>query len=185
MAAVTDEGRRIIDQEQALTIFPEDCIIIDSATNGTRQITYEALCKAVASTLGISNIKQTADNAMPKSTYDKNGDGIVDNASALDGHEADYFATAESLKNVKENADGAMQVKTYDSNKNGVVDNAEKVNSHTVESDVPAGAVFTDTVYDDTEIKKTVEENTKKISELQGGIGLSVVDGKIQQTITK
>ena len=36
---------------------------------------------------------------------------------------------------------------TYDTNDNGIVDNAEKVNNHTVQSDVPANAVFTDTTY--------------------------------------
>lgn len=36
---------------------------------------------------------------------------------------------------------------TYDVNNNGIVDNAEKVNNHTVEKDVPANAVFTDTTY--------------------------------------
>lgn len=43
--------------------------------------------------------------------------------------------------------DGDMKASTYDTNGNGTVDNAEKVNGHTVESDVPAAAVFTDTTY--------------------------------------
>ena len=73
-----EDGRRVIDQDQSLVIFPEDSILIDSVTNGTRQITYEALCQAVAQTLGIAAIKQTADGAMQKSSYDKDGDGIVD-----------------------------------------------------------------------------------------------------------
>lgn len=42
---------------------------------------------------------------------------------------------------------GDMLKATYDTNDNGVVDNAEKVNNHTVETDVPANAVFTDTTY--------------------------------------
>lgn len=42
---------------------------------------------------------------------------------------------------------GDMLKATYDTNDNGVVDNAEKVNNHTVNSDVPANAVFTDTTY--------------------------------------
>ena len=42
---------------------------------------------------------------------------------------------------------GDMLKATYDTNDNGVVDNAEKVNNHTVQSDVPANAVFTDTTY--------------------------------------
>lgn len=42
---------------------------------------------------------------------------------------------------------GDMLKSTYDTNNNGIVDDAEKVNGHTVESDVPANAVFTDTTY--------------------------------------
>ena len=42
---------------------------------------------------------------------------------------------------------GDMLKSTYDTNDNGIVDNAEKVNNHTVQSDVPANAVFTDTTY--------------------------------------
>lgn len=42
---------------------------------------------------------------------------------------------------------GDMKKTAYDANENGIVDNAEKVNGHTVESDVPAGAKFTDTTY--------------------------------------
>ena len=49
---------------------------------------------------------------------------------------------------------GDMTKSVYDTNDNGIVDNAEKVNDHTVETDVPAGAVFTDTIYDDTHVLK-------------------------------
>lgn len=41
---------------------------------------------------------------------------------------------------------GDMLTDVYDQNKNGIVDNAEKVNNHTVLTDVPADAVFTDTL---------------------------------------
>lgn len=51
-----------------------------------------------------------------------------------------------------------MSTSTYDTNASGVVDNAELVNGHTVNSDVPANAVFTDTVYDDTELRTTVSK---------------------------
>jgi len=42
---------------------------------------------------------------------------------------------------------GDMLKATYDTTNNGIVDNAEKVNGKTVETNVPSGAVFTDTVY--------------------------------------
>lgn len=53
---------------------------------------------------------------------------------------------------------GDMYTSVYDTDADGIVDNAEKVNNHTVESDVPANAVFTDTVYDDTELRTTVSK---------------------------
>ena len=122
-----DNGRRIIDQEAALTINPEDNIIIDSTTNGTRKITYQALCAAVAETLGIADISAKANGAMQRTVYDADADGVVDNAEALEGHGASYFATASDLAAVSTVANGAMQKSVYDSNNNGVVDNAEKL----------------------------------------------------------
>lgn len=47
---------------------------------------------------------------------------------------------------------GDMLASVYDKNNSGTVDNAEKVNGFTIEAAVPSGAVFTDTVYDDTDI---------------------------------
>lgn len=48
---------------------------------------------------------------------------------------------------------GDMLKSVYDIDNDGIVDNAEKVNNHTVLTDVPANALFTDTVYDDTEVR--------------------------------
>ncbi len=53
---------------------------------------------------------------------------------------------------------GDMLKTTYDTNGNGIVDNAEKVNGYTVEANVPAGAKFTDTVYDDTAVKQEITD---------------------------
>lgn len=55
--------------------------------------------------------------------------------------------------------DGDMKKSVYDTDNDGVVDaadNAFKVGGHTVATDVPANAVFTDTVYDDTSITNRV-----------------------------
>lgn len=60
----------------------------------------------------------------------------------------------------------AAIVATYDSTGNGIVDNAEKVNNHTVDKDVPSNAVFTDTVYDDTEVRGLIQTNTNNISSI-------------------
>lgn len=120
-----DNGRRIIDQDATLTIYPEDQIIIDSTTNGTRKISYEALCAAVAVTLGITDISQKANGAMQRSVYDADGDNVVDNAEALGGHAASYFATQSDMTAVETVAAGAMQKSVYDSDGDGVVDDAE------------------------------------------------------------
>lgn len=64
----------------------------------------------------------------------------------------------------------------YDKNDNGIVDDSEKVNGHNVYKDVPADAQFTDTVYDDREIRDTVTTNTRDINTifeiLTGGLGV-------------
>ena len=46
--------------------------------------------------------------------------------------------------------------------------NADTVNNHTVESDVPENAVFTDTVYDDTEVKNSITEINKNLISRKG-----------------
>lgn len=63
--------------------------------------------------------------------------------------------------------DGDMKKAVYDKNNNGIVDNAEKVNNHTVEKDVPANAVFTDTVYDDTILSGRVENLEEDVADLK------------------
>ena len=155
-----DNGRRIIDQDTALVINPGDNIIIDSIANGSRKISYEALCAAIAETLGIAAISAKANGAMQRTTYDADGDNIVDNSEALEGHAASYFATASDLSTLSDTVTGLstskMDKSTYDSNGNGIVDNAELVNGHSVHSDVPPNAVFTDTIYDDTVIQGKV-----------------------------
>ena len=45
--------------------------------------------------------------------------------------------------------------------------NSDTVNGHTVNSDVPANAKFTDTVYDDSSLSSKVTQNTNDISELK------------------
>lgn len=80
------ESARIVDQNPATGIAPEDMFIMDSIANGTRAISYKTLCDAIAVTLGIATIKDTADGAMQKSEYDKNHSGAVDNAEILDNH---------------------------------------------------------------------------------------------------
>lgn len=198
-----DNGRRIIDQDTTLTINPADYIIIDSSANGTRKITYENLCAAVALTLGIADISSKANGAMQKTVYDTNANGVVDNSEKLENHAANYFATAADLSSLSTTVSGKMTRSVYDSDNDGVVDNAKKANNHTVEKDVPANAVFTDTVYDDTEIRQNIGDLTALETTDQSNLvaavnesfdeavaarnavedlGLSVIDGMIQVT---
>lgn len=62
------------------------------------------------------------------------------------------FSNAPYEFNVLDGVDGTgagdMIKATYDTNNSGVVDNAEKVNGLTVETSVPVGALFTDTIVD-------------------------------------
>ena len=59
-----------------------------------------------------------------------------------------------------------MTTSVYDSNGSGVVDNAEKVNGKTVEENVPSGAKFTDTVYDDTEVRGLIAGVNGKVGDI-------------------
>ena len=45
--------------------------------------------------------------------------------------------------------------------------NSDTVNNHTVKSDVPENAVFTDTIYDDTEVKGSIAELSSNLSQLE------------------
>ena len=58
-------------------------------------------------------------------------------------------ATGTKVATINDGVDsqGDMLKSTYDKNSNGIVDNSENVNGHTVESNVPANAKFTDTIY--------------------------------------
>ena len=47
--------------------------------------------------------------------------------------------------------------------------NADTVNNHTVETNVPADALFTDTVYDDTEVTGSIDELSSNLDDLAYG----------------
>ena len=70
-------------------------------------------------------------------------------AGTTDIYTITYSDTSTSTFNVYNGADGSgnMSTATYDTTGNGIVDNSEKVNGLTVLTEVPAGALFTDTVY--------------------------------------
>lgn len=96
-------------------------------------------------------ITSKADRTTTITITDKNGEHT---ATILDGE--DGSASGDMLKSM------------YDTNDNGIVDNAEKVNNHTVQSDVPANAVFTDTVfsgnYNDLTNKPSIPSKTSDLT---------------------
>lgn len=66
----------------------------------------------------IDQVEQEIEDAgggdMLKSTYDQNMDGIVDNASALEGHSASYFATKTDLNDkLDTDGDGSSVTATF------------------------------------------------------------------------
>jgi len=63
---------------------------------------------------------------------------------------------------------GDMLKSTYDKNDNGIVDNAEKVNGFTVAKNVPADAKFTDTVYNDTEVRNLINRKANTATTIAG-----------------
>lgn len=50
---------------------------------------------------------------------------------------------------------------------NSLIELSEQLGSHTVKSDVPENAVFTDTVYDDTEIKESLSEQSSEMMDIK------------------
>lgn len=118
---------------------------------------------------------------MTKEVYDANDNGIVDNAERVSGYTVGRNVTADEYTNSQIDAmvANAGRVKTVNSvqpDASGNI-NVTTVNGHTVESNVPANAKFTDTVYDDTELSTAVSQNTANITSLSGN--LSTVQGQI------
>ena len=59
----------------------------------------------------------------------------------------------------------------------------EQLGNHTVKSDVPENAVFTDTVYDDTEVKGSIAELSSNLSDKQDLLIDSVTGIKAKITL--
>ena len=60
---------------------------------------------------------------------------------------------------------------------------SEQLGSHTVKSDVPENAVFTDTIYDDTEVKGSIAELSSNLSDKQDLLIDSVTGIKAKITL--
>lgn len=86
-------------------------------------------------------------------------------------------AVQSNAKQINEGGGGSgdMLKSVYDTNFSGIVDDAEKVNGLTVETAVPENAVFTDTIYNDSNVLKDgdtlspVTPTNKLLTEADGG----------------
>ncbi len=95
-----------------------------------------------------------------------NDSHIHSNKVAIDkiidtGTGTDFLANDGSYKFIDFGGGGVgdMYRSTYDQNNNGIVDNAEKINNLTVSTAVPPNAIFTDTIYNDSDVLKDSDAN--------------------------
>ena len=107
--------------------------------------------------------------------------GNIDNGIIIDKLNGSYGYVYNAGGSVDQelNNQGAMLKSIYDKDNNGVVDNATRVNNHTVQTDVPAGAVFTDTTLATALRMSNGDSVEYAISQLQGmaGNGESIDEG--------
>ena len=94
-------------------------------------------------------------------------DGTVQMIGDTSVNLTDYAKTSDIPTTVAELTDSSSYAKKTDIPTtlpaNG--GNANTVNNHTVKSDVPENAVFTDTIYDDTEVKGSIAELNRNLTE--------------------
>jgi hypothetical protein len=74
-------------------------------------------------------------------------ENVLTSTSTTNALSAAQGKALKALIDAKGTGNGDMLKSVYDTDGDGIVDNSKKVNGHTVESDVPSGAKFTDTVY--------------------------------------
>ena len=116
---------------------------------------------------------------------------IQKNKTDIETLQTDKADKSEIPTTVAELTDSADYAKTANIPKtlpaNG--GNAATVNNHTVKSDVPENAVFTDTIYDDTEVKGSIEELSSNLDTLEYGEnagGKNILDiNKVLEWINK
>lgn len=94
------------------------------------------------------------------------GLGNVDNTADLDKPISTAVQTALDNKANIKHTHKKSDITDFPNSLPADGGNADTVNNHTVGTDVPTNALFTDTVYDDTEIDNRVKKNTDDISQL-------------------
>lgn len=136
------------------TLIPKSDIVNDLNSTATDKPLSAAQGKALA-----EQIANAGGGDMLKSVYDTDGDGVVDNATKLDGHAASYFATPESV---------ATYVSGLKGQANGLVPLQEdsKINSIYLPSyvdDVVEGYFYENFFYEDTSHTKLIQGEKGKI----------------------
>ena len=143
---------------------------VSELTNDSNYQTAEQVNNTVVTEIA----KVVADAPEDLNTLKEMSDWIAgheDDASAMNSAISDNKTAITALQTGK--ADKSEIPTTLPANGG----NADTVNNHTVETDVPVDAVFTDTVYDDTEVKENIAElnndlDTLEFGEIAGGKNL-------------
>ena len=120
-----------------------------------------------------AQVKSTVSNEVAKIVADapENYDTLKEISDWISGHENDASAMNSAIK---DNKSAITTLQTDKAEKTEIPTelpanggNADTVGGHTVKSDVPENAVFTDTVYDDTEVKESISAQSTEITEIK------------------
>lgn len=120
-----------------------------------------------------AQVKSTVSNEVAKIVADapENYDTLKEISDWISGHENDASAMNSAIK---DNKNAITTLQTEKANKTEIPTelpanggNSATVNGHTVKSDVPENAVFTDTVYDDSEVKESISQQSTEITEIK------------------
>lgn len=136
------------------------------------------------------DVKDGADGYTPVKGVDyfdgQNGEQGIAGIDGKDG--TTYTPSIGEVTTVESNIEASATVSVNTETKEAVFNfaipkgkdgdrNADTVNNHTVKSDVPENAVFTDTIYDDTEIKDSITEINSNL------LGFDTIISSSTQTI--
>ena len=128
------------------------------------------------------DVKDGADGHTPVKGVDYyDGEKGEPGNAGLDGKDGTtYTPSIGQVTTVESNVEASASVSVNTETKEAVFNfaipkgkdgdrNADTVNNHTVKSDVPENAVFTDTIYDDTEVKGSIKELNSNLDTLEFG----------------
>lgn len=120
-----------------------------------------------------AQVKSTVSNEVAKIVADapENYDTLKEISDWISGHENDASAMNSAIK---DNKNAITTLQTEKANKTEIPTelpanggNSATVNGHTVKSDVPENAVFTDTVYDDAEVKESIAQQSTEMMDIK------------------